>query len=47
MVVSFAIILIILFSVFMFTAEGVSDSAKNITIGIIVIFVIWMIFKIL
>lgn len=47
MALSFIIVLLILFLVFMFTAEGVSDSAKNITIGISVIAIIWIIFKIL
>jgi len=45
--VSLMIIILIFFEVFMFTAEGVSDSAKKISVGIGVIMVIWLIFKIL
>ncbi|MGV3076390.1 hypothetical protein ACEE21_15025 [Clostridium baratii] len=47
MALSFLIMLLVLFLVFMFTAEGVSDSAKTISIGLSVIAIIWIIFKIL
>lgn len=42
MLVSLLIVVFILFAVFMFTAEGVTDSAKNISVGIGVIFCIWL-----
>lgn len=47
MVLSIIILLLVLFMVFMFTAEGVDDSAKRISIGIAVIVILWIIMKIL
>lgn len=47
MAISLMIIILTLFEVFMFTAEGVSDSAKKISIGIGIVIIIWIIFKIL
>lgn len=47
MELSFIILLLVLFLVFMFTAEGISDSAKKISVFIGVVFALWIIIKIL
>jgi hypothetical protein len=47
MELSFIILLLVLFLVFMFTAEGISDSAKRISMFIGIVFVLWIIIKIL
>ena len=47
MAISLIILVLVLFLVFMFTAEGVSDSAKRISVGIGVVGVLWLIIKIL
>ena len=47
MALSLLVIFLILFLVFMFTADGVSDSAKNISIGLSVVAIIYIVFQIL
>lgn len=43
---SLLIVLVVTFLIFMYTAEGVSDKAKTVSMVIGVIFVIFLIYKV-
>lgn len=42
---SFIIVILVAFVVFMFTTEGVSDAAKRVVLGIAVIGILYVIYK--
>lgn len=46
MELSIVIVLLVLFSVLMFTSEGVDDSSKRIALGLCVVGVVWILFKV-
>ena len=45
MVIAIVIVLLVLFSVLMFTSEGVDDSSKRVALALCVVGVVWILFK--
>lgn len=47
MIISLLIVLLVMFSVFMFSIKGLDESAKNVSIGVSIVGVIFILFKVI